>query len=92
MPGGSWGRFGFGRVFCTKLGLPNGQGLWKNRARRRVSIGAAGQVEASRRKIRGYWSMPDPEKVPYRASYDLKFPPIGAKNLGLPTGSEGAAL
>ena len=29
--------------------------------------------------IPGCWSMPDPEKVPYRASYGVFFRPIGPK-------------
>ena len=80
MPGGGWCRLGFGRDFLRSAGLPNGQSLWKNRARRRVTIDAAGPVETSRRKNPGYWSMPDPEKVQHRASYGLFFRPIGEKS------------
>ena len=42
--------------------------------------------------IPGCWSMPDLEKVQYRASYGLFFRPIGRENLRLSTGSEGSAL
>ena len=82
----------FSRAFLRSSVLPNGQGLWKNRARRQCAIGTGDQIETSRCKNPGHWSIPDLEKVQHRASYGLGFPLIGAKNFVLPTGGEACGL
>ena len=65
------------------MALPNSKdwGLVRLRLRKaeRSLLRPRRPTAEQRRKLGGYWSMPDPEKVQHRASYGLGFSPIGPK-------------
>ena len=65
----------FSRGFWAKLSLPNQQDLWKNRACRRGTIGAAGVLEH-----------PGPRESPVEGNQEPLFFADSPPNVGSPTG------